>query len=75
MEIVSKFALSEVHVGYKSQSYPIFVRLLNRISNWSTENGLKSVLTPALTLSILGYPYIIPDMVGGNGSPNNELFV
>ncbi len=29
-------------------------------------NGLKSVLTTSLVMSILGYPYILPDMIGGN---------
>jgi hypothetical protein len=30
------------------------------------DNGLKSVLTTSLTMSILGYPFILPDMIGIN---------
>lgn len=78
VEMASNFSLSEVRVGYKSQAFPTYVRLLDRVSHWPTENGLKSVLTAALTLSIIGYPYIIPDMVGGNAyyyTPNQELYV
>lgn len=78
VQMASNFSLAEVRVGYKSQSFPIYIRLLDRISHWPTENGLKSVLTAVLTLSILGYPYIIPDMVGGNAyyyTPNQELYV
>ena len=55
------------------------------------DNGLKSVITTALTMSILGYPFILPDMIGGNayvlkenstdidfeliGYPDKQLFI
>ena len=66
VKLASKFPLSEVRTGYKSQSFPVFVRLLDRGSYWNQQGGLRSVLNAALTLSIIGYPYILPDMVGGN---------
>jgi len=78
VEIASHFKLSEVRVGYKSQKFPTFIRMLDRTSYWDIQNGLQSVLTAALTFSILGYPYIVPDMVGGNRylfKTNRELFV
>lgn len=56
----------EVRVGSHTQDLPIFVRMLDKDSKWGFNNGLKSVLTTALTFSILGYPYILPDMIGGN---------
>ncbi|XP_065672279.1 myogenesis-regulating glycosidase [Hydra vulgaris] len=58
--------LSEVRVGYKSQRFSVFVRILDRSTIWEVHNGLRSVLTAVLTLGILGYPFILPDMVGGN---------
>ena len=70
--------LVEVRVGYKSQQYPVFVRLLDRRSGWTIDDGLRSVLTATLTLSILGYPFVLPDMVGGNAYitlPNKELYL
>lgn len=78
VELASQFALSEVRVGYKSQKFPVFVRLLDRRSDWDSQGGLRSVLSAALTFSILGYSFIIPDMVGGNHyirQPNKELYV
>lgn len=78
VKMASNYKFSEVRSGYKSQKYPTFVRMLDRTSYWSTDNGLQSVLTAALTFSILGYPYIVPDMVGGNGyyfKTNKELYV
>ena len=76
--LASQFPLSEVRVAYKTQRYPVFVRILDRSSAWRTENGLQSVLNAVLTFSILGYPYVLPDMVGGNAyiaKPSKELYV
>lgn len=70
--------ISEVRVGYGNQDSRLFTRLLDRSSTWGIDNGLKSVLTATLTLGILGYPFILPDMVGGNaykGLPDKELYV
>lgn len=80
---------AEVRVGYFTQEYPIFVRMLDRNSTWGTDNGLHSVVTTALTMSMMGYNFIIPDMIGGNmynarvhgevnlasGKPEKELYV
>ena len=76
--VAANFKLAEVRVGYRSQSSPILVRLLDRTSIWETTNGLQSVLTATLTFGILGYPFILPDMVGGNAyilKPSKELYI
>ena len=78
VDIASHFDIAEVRVGYKTQAYPMYVRLLDRVSHWQAQNGLKSVLSAVLTLGILGYPYVIPDMVGGNSyfyESRKELYV
>lgn len=36
-------------------------------SRWGFDNGLKSLIPTVLTMGILGYPYVLPDMIGGNG--------
>lgn len=69
----------EVRVGSQTQDLANYVRMLDKDSNWGLENGLKSVLTTALTFSIIGYPFILPDMIGGNaysdGFPDPQLFI
>lgn len=69
----------EVRVGYRSQQLPIFVRMMDKDSNWSYAKGLRSLIPHALTFSILGYPFILPDMIGGNAYrseyPDRELFI
>jgi hypothetical protein len=47
-------------------SLSIFVRVMDKSSVWSIENGLHALITSSLTMSIIGYPFILPDMVGGN---------
>ena len=69
----------EIRVGTNTQDLPNYVRMIDKDSNWGLNNGLKSVLTTALTFSILGYPFILPDMIGGNaysqGFPDPKLFI
>ncbi|XP_067840891.1 myogenesis-regulating glycosidase [Heptranchias perlo] len=62
--------LAEVRVGYRTQTLPCFVRMIDRDSVWGYELGLKSLIPTALTMSILGYHFILPDMIGGNVYPN-----
>lgn len=56
----------EVRCGHKSQEYPVFVRMMDKDSNWNYSNGLLTVIPSALAMGLLGYPYILPDMIGGN---------
>lgn len=74
----------EVRVGFETQNQPIFVRMMDKDSNWGWDNGLKTLITSALTFSVLGYPYVLADMIGGNvyeGGfretylPDKELFI
>ena len=87
-EIAAKFGkLIEVRVGHQTQDLPIFVRMLDRSSRWDEDNGLRSVIPTTLTFGILGYPFVLPDMIGGNGfqlateenkdltRPDSELFI
>lgn len=58
--------LTEVRSGWKNQSAPIFFRQWDKTTSWGLDNGLHSVLTGILALGLAGYPFILPDMVGGN---------
>lgn len=68
----------EVRVGYKTQRFPLFVRMMDKMSNWGHDNALKSIIPCVLTYGILGYPFVLPDMIGGNAynnHPDPELFI
>uniref|UniRef100_H9GAQ3 Glycoside hydrolase family 31 TIM barrel domain-containing protein n=1 Tax=Anolis carolinensis TaxID=28377 RepID=H9GAQ3_ANOCA len=60
------YEMSEVRVGYQSQHVPCFVRVIDRDSIWGYELGLKSLIPTVLTLGLLGYPFVLPDMIGGH---------
>jgi alpha-glucosidase (family GH31 glycosyl hydrolase) len=58
--------LTEVRSGWKNQRAPIFFRQWDKTTSWGLGNGLHSVLTGILSLGLSGYPFVLPDMVGGN---------
>lgn len=78
--VANDFALSEVRTGVSGTecSKPM-LRLFDRFSTWGVENGLASVISGVLTASILGFPFVLPDMIGGNAYgaevPNGELLI
>jgi len=71
----------ELRVGFHSQQLPVFVRMLDKASDWDYSKGLKSLIPNAFYFSLYGYPFILPDMIGGNNYHNNgslpekELFI
>ena len=70
---------SEMRAAYFGQRQPLLYRMLDRTSSWGLENGLHSVLTSTLSLGIAGYPFILPDMIGGNlynsNTVSEELYI
>ncbi|MBM3123051.1 MAG: glycoside hydrolase [Chloroflexi bacterium] len=64
--VAEHYRLTEVRAGWKNQPAPIFFRQWDKATSWGLDNGLHSVLTGSLALGLAGYPFILPDMVGGN---------
>lgn len=56
----------EIRVAQGTQKYPVFVRILDFDSRWTWENGLPTLITTVLLFNIVGYPFVLPDMIGGN---------
>lgn len=79
VETVTQFGdMIEVRVGHRTQRFPVFVRMLDKDSTWDYDNGLKTLVPSLLHFGLLGYPFVLPDMIGGNaykGRPSKELFV
>merc|ERR1719219_1193636 len=76
---VSQFGgMVEVRTGRRTQHLPIFVRMLDKFSSWGYDNGLKSMVTTLLQFGMVGYVFVLPDMIGGNGyggAPSRELYI
>lgn len=78
-QVAAQFPWAEVRSAYRNQSVPLLVREWDRFSSWGLDNGLESVVTAALTIGALGYPFVLPDMIGGNAYgtllPDKELLI
>ena len=63
-----------IHGGYFSQSQASFITTLDRTpTSWDVDNGLKSILTTALSLGIAGYPFFTVGSLGE--APNSKNVV
>ncbi|CAB3244188.1 unnamed protein product [Arctia plantaginis] len=74
----------EVRSGFRNQDLPIFTRMVDRDSIWGLNNGLPTIITTTFQMNLNGYPFVLPDMIGGNGYnldhdqadlPTKELFI
>lgn len=69
----------EVRVARQTQQHPIFVRMLDRNTRWTSPLGLSTLIPELLHMNVIGYPFVLPDIIGGNGYDNaivtKELFV
>ncbi|KAJ6634650.1 Myogenesis-regulating glycosidase [Pseudolycoriella hygida] len=80
LNTISAFgSMIEVRSGFRNQHLPVFLRINDKDSDWSWDNGLPTLVTTLLVLNMVGYPLLLPDMIGGNGygnnPPNKELFL
>ncbi|XP_064614431.1 LOW QUALITY PROTEIN: myogenesis-regulating glycosidase-like [Liolophura sinensis] len=64
--ICSFGGMVEMRSAFMSQEFANFVRVTDKDSCWGYENGLQSLIPTVLTIGLLGYPYVLPDMIGGN---------
>jgi alpha-glucosidase (family GH31 glycosyl hydrolase) len=65
-EATARYTWNETRVGIYSQRLGIVQRLIDKHSIWGPENGLQALVPEMITISMRGYPYAMPDMVGGN---------
>ena len=68
----------EVRVGVRTQHLPVFLRMMDKDSRWDYQNGLRTLIPHVLFYGIIGYPFALPDMIGGNAyalRPTKELFI
>jgi len=61
-----RFPGSDVRTGWRNQRGTVLLREWDKHSEWGLGNGLQAVLTQALTFGLIGYPFVLADMIGGN---------
>uniref|UniRef100_H2YJT3 Glycoside hydrolase family 31 N-terminal domain-containing protein n=1 Tax=Ciona savignyi TaxID=51511 RepID=H2YJT3_CIOSA len=76
--------MMEMRSSWKMQEHNFYMRLMDKGSSWGDLRGFSTVIPTALTFSMLGYPYVLPDMIGGNAyvfgvandnKPSRELYI
>ncbi|KAH0540789.1 myogenesis-regulating glycosidase [Cotesia glomerata] len=63
----------EARVGWATQDLPIFIRMIDKDSRWTWNNGLPTLITTLFQMNMAGYGMVLPDMIGGNGYLNGML--
>ena len=74
--ISKNYSFCEVRTGWMNQQAPILFRMWDLWSTWGRDNGLGAVIPATLLMSMTGYPFTFPDMIGGNGYftfPKNKV--
>jgi len=72
--IASHFDIREVRAASRGcQPYVSFLRLFDKFSVWDFDNGLASIIPATLVAGIVGYPFVLPDIVGGNCYDDRQL--
>ncbi|XP_046997934.1 myogenesis-regulating glycosidase-like [Schistocerca americana] len=58
--------MARLRSGVESQRLPNFFHMDAVDRAWSTQNGLKTLLPKLLEMSLQGYPFVMPERVGGS---------
>lgn len=77
---------TEVRAAWRTQQHRNYVRIMDLDSVWGANNGIGSVIPRVILFSTLGYRFVLPDMIGGNGygargdllfrgTPTAELYI
>ena len=75
-------SIAEMRSSWKTQDLNFYMRLMDKASGWNIPRGFDTVIPTALTFSTIGYPFVLPDMIGGNAyivgredMPQRELYI
>ncbi|KAL5234234.1 hypothetical protein ACI65C_001644 [Semiaphis heraclei] len=63
----------------RSQEFGGLLRMMDRESRWDYQLGLPTLITALIQMNMIGYPFVLPDMIGGNGYfnalPSKEMYI
>lgn len=69
----------EYRSSRRSQKFGHFLRMMDRESRWDYKLGLPTLITSLIHLNMIGYSFVLPDMIGGNGynnePPSKEMYI
>lgn len=59
------FEINELRVSWLAQPWGLVERLRDKSSDWSLATGIGSIVPHGLAVSLIGYPFFCPDIIGG----------
>ncbi|XP_060874642.1 LOW QUALITY PROTEIN: myogenesis-regulating glycosidase-like [Metopolophium dirhodum] len=70
---------NEYRTSRRSQEFARLLRMIYRNSRWDFQRGLPTLITYLVHLNMVGYPFVLPDIIGGNGYydsqyPSKEMY-
>lgn len=69
----------EYRTSRRSQKFSRLIRMIDRESRWDFKLGLPTLITALIQMNMIGYPFVLPDMIGGNGynnkPPSKEMYI
>ena len=60
-----EFPYHEIRVGWKCGGLPLVMRLNDCAHAWTGRNAQDTVIPQVIAAGLVGYPYLVADMVGG----------
>ncbi|KAI2806804.1 hypothetical protein BLOT_008763 [Blomia tropicalis] len=61
--------------AYRTQNQPLFILLPPKRPSWDNYYGIGTIIIDVLTLSLAGYPFVIPDINFDESQTNQELYI
>lgn len=69
----------EYRTSRRSQEFARLLRMIDCNSRWDIQRRLPTLITSLIHLNMVGYPFVLPDMIGGNGyhdsPPSREMYI
>lgn len=64
--------MSVVNVGRNTQQLPLFVRMPAKKGNTWDQDSIQSVIPSILQMGISGFPFVLPEVIGGSATPGSK---
>ncbi|CAI6367645.1 unnamed protein product [Macrosiphum euphorbiae] len=69
----------EYRPSRRSQEFGRLIRMIDRESRWDYQLGLPTLITSLIQMNMVGYSFVLPDMIGGDGNfdlpPSKEMYI
>ncbi len=69
-ENAQQYKFNQIRQGFRNAGRPIVHSLCDKTHSWERANGIASIIPSMITASLLGYNYVVPDMIGGGNFAN-----